>query len=86
MRFDSARAPRKGGRWWFLYHGDPGAGLNLAAHAKPMSGEILDLGGGEVAHMEIFDFAFFVAMTSNVVPDDLQSLPQPEFRYFTVTA
>jgi hypothetical protein len=51
-----------------------------------MSSGILDCGGGEVTHIEIFDFAFFVPMTSNVIPDDLQSLPEPEFRYFVVTA
>ena len=89
-RYDAARefarAPRKGSQWWFLYHGDPAAGFNTAADTKPMSSGILDCGGGEVAHIEIFDFAFFVPMTSNVIPDDLQSLPEPEFRYFVVTA
>ncbi len=62
------------------------AGLNIAADAKPMSSGIHDCGGGEVAHIEIFDFDFVVPMTSNVIPDDLQSLPEPEFRYFLVTA
>lgn len=89
-RYDAARqfarAPRNGSQWWYLYHGDLAGGLNIAADTKPISTGIHDCGGGEVALIEIFDLDFIVPMTANVIPDDLQSLPEPEFRYFLVTA
>ena len=89
-RYDAARqfarAPRRGSRWWFLYCGDIGAGLNIAANTKPMSTGIHDCGGGEVALIEMFDFSFVVPMTANVIADDLQSLPEPQYRYFSVIA
>ena len=89
-RYDAARefarAPRKGSQWWFLYYGDHAAGLNVTDDAKSISADIHDCGGGgEVALIEFFDFDFIVPLTSNVIPDDLQSLPEPEFRYFLVT-
>jgi hypothetical protein len=89
-RYDAARqfarAPGTGSHWWFLYHGDPASGLKVAADMKPMSIGIHDLGGGEVALIEIYDFCFIVPVTSNMIADDLHSLPEPEFRYFSVTA
>jgi hypothetical protein len=89
-RYDAARqfarAPRKGSNWWFLYHGDLAAGWNTARDMKPMSAGIQDIGGGEVALIEILDFYFIVPVTSNVIPDNLQSLTEPDFRFFKVSA
>jgi hypothetical protein len=81
MPRDSSRALRvKVVGWWFLYCGDIGAGLNIAANTKPISAGIHDCGGGEVALIEMFDFSFLVPMTANVIADDLQSLPEPQYR------
>ena len=89
-RYDAARqfarAPRKGSCWWFLYHGDPSADWNVSPDMKPVSSGIQDVGGGDLALIEILDFYFIVPVTSNVIPDNLQSLPEPEFRFFSVRA
>lgn len=88
-RYDAARqfarAPRTGSRWWFLYHGDVAEGLNIAPETKATGGKVIDLGGGEVAIVDIFDWTFLVPLTLNVIPENLHTLPEPEYRCFQVT-
>ena len=78
--------PQKVAAGGFVYHGDPSADWNVSPDMKPMSSGIEDIGGGDVALVEILDFYFIVPVTSNVIPDNLRSLPEPEFRFFSVSA
>lgn len=79
-----ARAPSRGTVWWLFYCGNHSMEQNEQATAAHLGSSIADLGGGEVAHIEAYGFSFFVPLTSNVVADDLDTLPEPENRYFAV--
>lgn len=75
-----ARAPLPGATWWFLYHGDP------QEAGTAVSASIIDLDGGELALIELFNFTFFIPVSANIFPKDLDKLPIPEFRFFSVKA
>ncbi|MCB6178184.1 hypothetical protein LHP98_08575 [Rhodobacter sp. Har01] len=76
-----ARSPRRGDRWWYLICGthllndDDGSASATLLHVEDR---------WNMLHFHIGSFDFFVPLTKEILPTDLEKLPEPDYRFVEV--
>lgn len=88
-----ARAPRNGGNWWFLIATDHERlfatfrrGVSLADWVNRVSVGVCEDAGAEMCVLRLLDMTLMCPMHAHILPPDMTTLPEPDFRLVTALA
>lgn len=92
-KFDAAREfarrPSKGSKWWFLLYCNHNLlftrfknGVTLKEWTEGIKLEIIDVEGGEIFHIKLLDMSLITPLEKRILPGDLKSLSEPNYRLF----
>lgn len=86
-----ARKPICGSSWWFLICCNHDLlfekfkkGLTLPDWVEGLKLESINIQGAEVFHAKLLDMSLMVPLEKRIIPNDLDKLPEPDYRFFQV--
>jgi len=86
-----ARAPKRNSKWWFLIHTDHKElfnkfkfGVSYSEWIKNIELRVSEIGGAEMFVLKLLDITIMAPLMENIIPHNLDELPEPEYRLFEV--
>ncbi|MBU1260309.1 MAG: HNH endonuclease [Planctomycetes bacterium] len=92
-KFDAAREfarkPLRGSKWWFLLCCNHKLlftrfinGITLKEWTEGIKLEVINIEGGEMFHIKLLDMSLITPLEKRILPGDLKSLSEPDYRLF----